>query len=202
MPYADPELKRAKAREYYEKNREEILVKKRERTAERNEEVNAVARRYREKTRDRRRELERARYAANREAARSRRRSCYLANPERHREVARKARTAVMARDPESIRARVRKRWAQEKGADGTCSATEWKEILSFYGNRCLRCGVDGSECTLTQDHVIAVSVGGSHWPENLQPLCQSCNSSKGARNSIDYRPDLGARFARLEKAA
>jgi 5-methylcytosine-specific restriction endonuclease McrA len=166
-----------------------------------NEEVNAIARRYRERTRDRRRERERAQYAADPRAARLRRRAYYLAKPERHREVARKAHAAVMARDPESFRARVRKRWAQEKGAEGSCSAVEWKEILSFYGNKCLRCGVEGSECKLTQDHIIPVSAGGSHWPENLQPLCQPCNSAKGARNSIDYRPDRGARFARQAMA-
>jgi 5-methylcytosine-specific restriction endonuclease McrA len=202
MPYADSELKRARAHEYYKRNRAEVLAKKRTRTAEQNEEVNAVARRYREKTGDRRRGLDRARYAKDPEGARARRRASYWASPQRHREVARKAHAAVMARDPESIRARVRKRWAQEKGAEGTCSAAEWKEMLSFYGNKCLRCGADGSECTLTQDHIIPVSVGGSHWPENLQPLCQPCNSSKGARNSFDYRPDEGARFARWAKAA
>jgi hypothetical protein len=150
MPYADPEVRRARAREYYKRNREEILAKKRARTAEMNEEVNAIARRYRERTRDRRRERERAQYAADPRAARLRRRAYYLAKPERHREVARKAHAAVMARDPESFRARVRKRWAQEKGAEGSCSAVEWKEILSFYGNKCLRCGVEGSECKLT----------------------------------------------------
>ena len=134
MPYADPERARAAGRERYWRNREEILEKRRARNTE-------DARRYRAANRDRKRELDRARYAADPEAYRARRRGYYAANPERHREVARNAHRAVMERAPESFRARVRKRWALEKGAEGSCSASEWQEILDFYGNKCLRCG-------------------------------------------------------------
>ena len=128
---------------------------------------------------------------------RAKRRGYYTAKPELHREVARKAHRAVMERAPESFRARVRKRWAQEKGAEGSCSASEWQEILDFYGNKCLHCSAPANDSVLTQDHIIPVSKEGSSWPENLQPLCRPCNSAKGARNSIDYRPDKGAHFAR-----
>ena len=192
MPYADPERRRQAARARYQQNREEYLEKRRERNTE-------AARRYRAANGEARRERDRVRYAANPEAARTRRSGYYAAKPERHREVARNAHSTVMERDPESFRARVRKRWAQEKGAEGSCSAAEWQEILDFYGNKCLRCEKLAADCTLTQDHVIPVSKGGSHWPENLQPLCRPCNSAKGARNSTDYRPDRGMRFARRE---
>jgi 5-methylcytosine-specific restriction endonuclease McrA len=39
----------------------------------------------------------------------------------------------------------------------------------------------------LTVDHVIPLSVGGTNWLKNLQPLCSSCNSSKHTKH-IDYR--------------
>lgn len=63
---------------------------------------------------------------------------------------------------------------------------SDWKKILEFYGNKCLKCG---STKRITLDHVIPITLGGWHDPINIQPLCHSCNSGKQNRNSIDYRP-------------
>jgi 5-methylcytosine-specific restriction endonuclease McrA len=46
-------------------------------------------------------------------------------------------------------------------------------------GNRCGECGTTDD---LTLDHVHPWSLGGPDTPENLQTLCRSCNSRKGAR--------------------
>lgn len=51
--------------------------------------------------------------------------------------------------------------------------------IFSRDGNRCKHCGATDN---LTIDHITPVSKGGSDNPENLQTLCRSCNSKKGAR--------------------
>ena len=47
----------------------------------------------------------------------------------------------------------------------------------------------DGYQCRqcfsaerLTVDHITAIANGGTNEPDNLQTLCQSCNSRKGAR--------------------
>lgn len=63
-------------------------------------------------------------------------------------------------------------------------SKEEWKFLLNFYGNRCLSCGTDKK---LEPDHVIPLSKGGLNIMSNIQPLCRSCNSKKGAK-TIDYR--------------
>lgn len=65
-------------------------------------------------------------------------------------------------------------------------SSEDWKRILEFYGNKCLKCG---STEKITLDHVIPLTLGGWHDPSNIQPLCLSCNSGKQNRSCADYRP-------------
>ena len=63
-----------------------------------------------------------------------------------------------------------------------------WEEIKQKYEHRCLCCGEsEGEDLKLTKDHVIPLAKGGCDIPENIQPLCGNCNSSKGAR-VFDYR--------------
>lgn len=48
-------------------------------------------------------------------------------------------------------------------------------------GFRCRRCQRSAAEVTLSLDHVIPLSRGGSDDPSNLQTLCLPCNLAKGA---------------------
>ncbi|MFJ4926840.1 HNH endonuclease [Streptomyces sp. NPDC088736] len=73
--------------------------------------------------------------------------------------------------------------------AAGVLTATEWHEIQARYGHRCLACGTDGP---LTIDHIVPVSRGGTNTAANVQPLCSTCNTSKGTK-TIDYRPTPAA---------
>ncbi len=69
-----------------------------------------------------------------------------------------------------------------------------WKElkrrVFETYGKQCLCCG---STEHIAVDHIKPYS----RFPElciefdNLQPLCRSCNSSKGNRFVVDYRKVL-----------
>lgn len=76
-------------------------------------------------------------------------------------------------------------RRALEMQAEGTFSTEEWYDLCERYGNKCLSCG--RPDAKLTQDHVIPLSMGGTNYISNIQPLCGPCNSSKGAK-TIDYR--------------
>jgi 5-methylcytosine-specific restriction endonuclease McrA len=61
--------------------------------------------------------------------------------------------------------------------------------ILAFYmgcaelGWHCQMCGKELTKETVTIDHILPVSKGGTNTIENLQPLCRSCNGKKGNRS-------------------
>lgn len=78
------------------------------------------------------------------------------------------------------------KRRARMRNAQGSFTAKEWNELCGFYGHRCLACGGSG---TLSVDHVMPISLGGSNDIGNIQPLCLRCNLRKGAKH-IDYRTE------------
>jgi 5-methylcytosine-specific restriction endonuclease McrA len=117
-------------------------------------------------------------------------------HPERTKEI--KKRSAVKLRDRHNEQAveyywrnveRVRKfyrdRYQQKKANGGSHTEAEWLEMCELLGDICLRCR---QEKKLTKDHVVPIGKGGGDGIDNLQPLCASCNASKGASDT-DYRP-------------
>lgn len=66
-----------------------------------------------------------------------------------------------------------------------THTKEEWEEMKDFFNYTCVKCGSQNKK--IVKDHITPIYQGGSDGIENLQPLCYSCNSSKGA-NSTDYR--------------
>lgn len=110
---------------------------------------------------------------------------------ERQREYRRKNRDKVNAKrrakykeDPSVVKAYVHKRQAAVDGAPGSFTADELRDLIEFYGGKCLACGTTEN---LGPDHIVPLSLGGTNWIWNVQPLCRSCNCSKHAR-FIDYR--------------
>ena len=77
------------------------------------------------------------------------------------------------------------RRYAREKGAKGSHTLKEWKELKKEYNYRCAYCG---KKKNLTKDHMIPLSKGGSDYIRNIQPLCRSCNSKKWSFNPDKYK--------------
>lgn len=63
--------------------------------------------------------------------------------------------------------------------AKGQHTAEQWQTLVQRFEGRCVRCGVLAGEC-LQKDHITPIYQGGSDGIDNLQPLCRSCNASKG----------------------
>lgn len=71
---------------------------------------------------------------------------------------------------------------------NGSWTPREWEFVKAILAYTCPACGRKEPEIELTFDHVIPISKGGDNTIHNCQPLCNTCNSSKGVK-STDYRP-------------
>lgn len=68
------------------------------------------------------------------------------------------------------------------KKVGGSFTLGEWQTLKAQYNYTCPHCDRIEPDIKLTIDHIIPVSKGGSNNIENIQPLCGSCNSKKGAK--------------------
>jgi len=73
-----------------------------------------------------------------------------------------------------------------------THTKEDWNDMLLFFKNTCVKCG---SKEFIVKDHIVPIYQGGSDGITNLQPLCRTCNSSKGSEN-IDFRSDYCSKNA------
>lgn len=64
----------------------------------------------------------------------------------------------------------------------GKLDLQAWNEKLERLDYKCQICG---TRERITIDHIIPLTKGGTNHIDNLQPLCHSCNSSKGNKIKI-----------------
>jgi 5-methylcytosine-specific restriction endonuclease McrA len=108
----------------------------------------------------------------------------YQASRERYKPKLR-AYAAAQYADPEKRKLKLaweRRQRVKFYGAQGDHTEAEWESLKQACDYRCLGCGLKEP---LTADHIIPLSIGGTDYIDNIQPLCRKCNSGKHA--SVKY---------------
>lgn len=183
-------LKQAQ-RDYFAANASVLCERQRARHARNRERDAATKRRYAQANVAKIREDNRRWQAEHREERQTYDREYRKSHAAEKRQYERKYRAA----HPEWDKAKKHRRRAKKRQAGGSFTPTEWRDLCAFYGGRCLCCGA--TDRKLTPDHIVPLAKGGSSGITNIQPLCGSCNSSKGAK-VIDYRESLAPFVAEL----
>ncbi|MBO9542723.1 HNH endonuclease [bacterium] len=176
---ARPDLRREKERRFAERHPEKYAAKikqHRERTKERG--GNKYAKRNIEKTRlrERLRWLDPERQAYDRARWERRKANGYNEHEqERYKQ------------NPWPKRLKELRHRTLELSAPGIFAQEDLLAKVQYWGWRCRYCNIRLTFATLTIDHRIPLSRGGSNWLANLVPACRSCNSSKHNKKEDEY---------------
>ena len=87
---------------------------------------------------------------------------------------------------PETRKLNNKNSFYKHNGIEGRYTIDEWKTKLVEYDYRCAYCG-DELLDSISTDHTIPVSRGGSNNIDNIVPACRKCNSRKNNKTLEEY---------------
>ena len=167
-------------KQYQQANREKVAEYKKQYYQENRKKIEKRQKQYRQENREKIAERGKQYYQENREQITEQQKQYYQANREK---IAKKQKQYQQA-NPEKLKARNQKRRALKRDAAGNATAAEIQARFDYHGNRCYYCGCDGK---MQIEHRIPLSRGGTHYPANIVPACQSCNFSKGTKTESEF---------------
>jgi len=191
--YNKTEKKKATDKAYGEKHRESISRRRRAYAARNADRLKAAKKVYQARNKEKIATYKAKWAGRNKEQIEARQREWRRANPEKHTTYVRR----WAAANPERVRTIKRNRHARERRAEGTHTVGDIFRMYSGQQGLCKYCWVALSN-GYHVDHIRALAAGGSNGPENLQLLCQPCNSKKSfLPESVFLRRHFGEALGR-----
>lgn len=185
------EANRLKAHEakvrWYAKNADRERQRARSARANNPEAHREYDRRKLEKNPEAKRDRDRAYYQKNKVAIREFFKRKYYDNYDKYLEDRRRK----YNNNPLPAKVQKAKRRAQAAQAGGSFTQDDVSRIRESQKDRCACCGTKLRKRG-SLDHIVAIARAGTNWPRNLQLLCKSCNSSKHARDPIEFMQSRG----------
>ncbi len=178
----------AQQKEYYQRNRERIICRVSKYQKERFQACREYIHGYQRENRRHLLDYQRQRRLKNLDEMRRKARE-YHRNTEKIRAYTRAYQREWRKDNRDKVRAAWHRRRAKHRAAGRSFTAEQWSLLKEYYNHTCLCCGRQEPEIKLTPDYVIPLGPLGTGEISNIQPLCISCNSVKGAK-TIDYRPE------------
>ena len=133
--------------------------------------------------------------SAQRQQERKRRQ--WMKSPARARRMEPRKRKVVLTPEQrrEARRTYRENRKARQRGSQGQLSRGIRRKLLFLQRGKCAACLVklqtSGPE-KFHLDHIEPLALGGPHCDSNMQLLCQTCNTRKGAMPPIQFMQQLG----------
>jgi len=93
--------------------------------------------------------------------------------------------------NPDIVAAMKARRRARKANSHGSHTAKDVKTLMAVQKCKCAVCRESIKE-KYHVDHIVPLAGGGSNDKTNLQLLCPSCNTSKGAKHPIDFMQSRG----------
>jgi len=176
---AKPEYVKAKNQRYYLENKEQI---KKDTLA------------YQNKNKDKRAAWSKKSYNKNKEKITLTHKKYY----ENNKDYLRPIRKNWREKNRELCSVYSNRRRSRNSNAEGSFKASDILKLILLQKSMCAICRakiVVNGKRIFHVDHIIALAIGGSNWPDNLQLLCARCNLSKGAKHPIDWAKQNGRLF-------
>jgi 5-methylcytosine-specific restriction endonuclease McrA len=105
----------------------------------------------------------------------------------RHKHIVHERNKAYRQTHMDKVLYWIRRRKVAHLKAKGSHTLRQWTKLRRKTGGICPCCKKNVGLERLTPDHIVPLVRGGADYIWNIQPLCKSCNSSKGARHATKY---------------
>jgi 5-methylcytosine-specific restriction endonuclease McrA len=160
----------------YNRNKEDILKKQRDKRREDPDKINAKKKADRNKNIEQYRMTEALYRYANKEIVYNR--------------ISTYRKTEVGSRKKKENN---RRRNALKRKLPGEFTMAQFYARCEYYGWCCYLCEINLTEHTACIEHRIPITRDGTNWPANLAPACRSCNSRKRDRTEKEYKAWLSS---------